>query len=253
MRLPILLYYIYNLVSEGHKWQYQNATMTNKKPKFPFSIPQCIALLITLAFVIFKKEGINTTTVDLLLSSLSILTGFLIAVSVIVYDKYKDLPNNLKSEVEKIDLFKSYNFLKQYYALSMYAIFLALVAILMLLLELLFGGNVDIGKFTMVKSICEINWLITIVCIMVLAFRFILIYFIFDFFIITIYAICSLYSFVDLQMNKSVSKVEQYKPRNAKTDYETFTAKYKIWKTIVPAIVIITLAVAYFIFLIKQQ
>lgn len=251
MRLPLLLYYIYKLVAEGHKWQYQNATMSNRKSVFPFTIPQCLALLISLAFVIFNKNGIDTTTIDLLLSSLSILTGFLIAVAVIVYDKYKDLPNHITSDAEKIDLFKSYNFLRQYNALSMYAILLALVSIIMLLLNLLFGDNLDVGKFTWAQSFFSIDWLGTIVCLTVLLFRFVLIYFIFDFFIISIYAICSLYSFVDLQMGKSKIIVEQYKPRNVKTDYATFSEKYKLWKTIVPGIVIIALAVIYFIFILK--
>lgn len=54
-------------------------------------------------------------------------------------------------------------------------------------------------------------------------------------------------------MQKSRKTVEQYKPRNVKTDYETFSGKYKLWKTIVPGIVIIALAVIYFIFILKGK
>lgn len=248
MRLPLLLYYIYQLVSEGHMWQYQNVTLTNKKPLFPFSIPQIIAILIAAISVWLNPKGIDTTTIDLLLSSLSILTGFLIAVAVIVYDKYKELPKNLTTDVEKIDFFKAYNFLRQYNALSMYAILLALVSIIMLLLNLLFGNNVDVSKFCLSHSIHTVDWSSTIVCISVLLFRFVLIYFIFDFFIITIYSICSLYSFINLQMSKSSFFIDKVNPQNVKSDYQTFKAKYSLRKTVAVAIVLLILGVMYLIF-----
>lgn len=102
----------------------------------------------------------------------------------------------------------------KYNALSKYAIFLSLVAIIMLLLNLLFESNVDVGNFVKATSFYTIDWLSTVVCITVLTYRFVLIYLIFDFFIITIYAICSLFSFVGLQMKRSNAKVDQYKPHN---------------------------------------
>lgn len=133
----------------------------------------------------------------------------------------------------------------------MYAIFLSLVAIIMLLLNLLFGSNVDVGNIVKATSFCTIDWLSTVICITVLTFRFVLIYLIFDFFIITIYAICSLYSFVGLQMKRSNAKVDQYKPHNIESDYNTFTNKYKLWQALVLAIVIFVFAVLNLVFIFK--
>ena len=101
MRFPLLLYYIRRLIEEGHKWQYQNATNSNVVSWWPFSLLQCVAILIAGLFVYRKTGGFSETSIDLLLSSLSIITGFLVAVSIIVFDKYKQLPQKANTDVEK--------------------------------------------------------------------------------------------------------------------------------------------------------
>ena len=225
MRFPLLLYYIRRLIEEGHKWQYQNATNSNVASWWPFSFLQCVAIFFAGLFVYRKTGGFSETSIDLLLSSLSIITGFLVAVSIIVFDKYKQLPKEANTDVEKINLYKSHNFLIQYNALSMYAILLAFVCIIMLILCLLFGDNVDLKDFSFAESISEINLPQTIAGSSIVLYRFLLCYFIFDFFIITIYSICSLFSFIDTQM-KLPDTVNSYKPHNTLTDYQTYRREY---------------------------
>ena len=228
MRFPLLLYYIRRLIEEGHKWQYQNATNSNVVSWWPFSLLQCVAILIAGLFVYRKTGGFSETSMDLLLSSLSIITGFLVAVSIIVFDKYRQLPKEANTDVEKINLYKSYNFLIQYNALSMYAILLAFVCIIMLILCLLFGEEVDLKDFSFAENISEISIPETITGCSIVIYRFLLCYFIFDFFIITIYSICSLFSFIDTQMKLS-DTINSYKPHNTLTDCQTYLRKYSIW------------------------
>ena len=113
MRFPLLLYYIRRLIEEGHKWQYQNSTNSNAASWWPYTLFQCVAILIAGLFVYRKTGGFSETSMDLLLSSLSIITGFLVAVSIIVFDKYRQLPKEANTDVEQINLYKSYNFLIQ--------------------------------------------------------------------------------------------------------------------------------------------
>lgn len=225
MKLPLLLYYIRRLIEEGHKWQYQNATNSNVASRWPFSFLQCIAILIAGLFVYYKTEGFSETTIDLLLSSLSIITGFLVAVSIIVFDKYKQLPKSANTDAEKINLYKSQNFLIQYNALSMYAILLAFFCIIMLIFILLFGEEVDLEDFPFFENISEISISDTIIGSSVILYRFLLCYFVFDFFIITIYSICSLFSFIDTQMKLS-DTINSYKPHNPMTDWQTYRNRY---------------------------
>ena len=95
MNTSNLLFYILNLISEGQKWQYQNATCTNTKPKLYFTTLQWIAILLASIFVLTNHSGLSTDIIDFLLSSLSIMTGLFLALIVIVYDKFKDLDFNV--------------------------------------------------------------------------------------------------------------------------------------------------------------
>ena len=86
MGLDNLLYYILNLIVEGHKWQYQNATCTNTSPKLYYTTLQWVAIGLASIFVLTKTSGLNNDIVDYLLSSLSIMTGFFLALVVVVYE-----------------------------------------------------------------------------------------------------------------------------------------------------------------------
>ena len=250
MRFPLLLYYIRRLIEEGHKWQYQNVTNSNVASWWPFSLLQCVAILISGLFVYCKTGGLSETSIDLLLSSLSIITGFLVAVSIIVFDKYRQLPTEAKDDTEKTNLYKSHNFLIQYNALSMYAILLAFVCIIMLILCLLFGENVDLKDFSCVESISEISMPETITGSSIVLYRFLLCYFIFDFFIITIYSICSLFSFIDTQMKLS-DTIKSYKPHNTFTDCQTYRKKYGILPILWIFCLMLFMLIGYYFLIVK--
>lgn len=119
------------------------------------------------------------------------------------YDQFNkiEVPDNGATEDEKIKALKSINFLKKYNALSCYAILLAIIVIFMLIGTLLFGQKTDIGEDFEVASSLENVALFPTLCFYgLVVWRFLMIYFLLDFFIITIYAICSLFQFLNLQM-----------------------------------------------------
>lgn len=85
--------------------------------------------------------------------------------------------------------------------LSCYAILLAIIVIFMLIGTLLFGQKTDIGEdFEMASSLEDVTLFPTICFYAIVVWRFLMIYFLLDFFIITIYTICSLFQFLNLQM-----------------------------------------------------
>ena len=98
MNISTLLYYILKLITEGHKWQYQNATCTNKPPKFYFSVLQWIAILLAFIFTLTNNAGLSNDIIDTLLNSLSIMTGLFLALIVVVYDKFKELRFDASSD-----------------------------------------------------------------------------------------------------------------------------------------------------------
>lgn len=57
------------------------------------------------------------------------MTGLFLALIVIVYDKFKELDFNVETDEDKINKLKSWNYLRQFNALTSYSIFIALIVI----------------------------------------------------------------------------------------------------------------------------
>lgn len=240
MNASVLLYYILKLISEGHKWQYQNVTGTNKRPKLYFTVLQWIAILLAFIFVLTNNKGLSTDTIDTLLNSLSIMTGLFLALIVVVYDKFKELRFEANSDREKIDRLKSWNYLQQFNALASYAIFISLIVISILIGSLLYGEQVDFSDAHIVTSIEDINICLSVKIMFVCMARFSVIYFLLDFFILTIYAVTSLFQFINLEM---LSKQPRYNIRGNKVIADKKSLKNEYPKLFIIARVIIVIAI----------
>lgn len=236
MNISNLLYYIFNLITEGHKWQYQNATCTNKPPKLYFTTLQWIAILLAFIFVLTNSAGLNNNLIDTLLNSLSIMTGLFLALIVVVYDKFKELRFDANSDSEKINRLKSWNYLQQFNALASYAIFISLIVISILIGALLYGQQIDFSDVYITTSIEDVNVSLSIKMTLVCVVRFCVVYFLLDFFILTIYAVTSLFQLINLEM---LSKQPTYNIRKSKviTDKETLKREYPILSIIAKVVV----------------
>lgn len=201
-----VILYLRALIREGHKWQRQNVVGTASDKSFRLSIFQVIGCFLAGWFVYKNPTGVSDTAIDFLLSSLSIITGFFFAVILLSYDQFRkiEIPKNETNGNIQIKALKSINFLKQFNSLSCYAILLALTVIFMLIGTLLFGKGISLmdDTFSVVTSYKDINWLATARFYALLLWRFLMIYFLMDFFIITVYAVCSLFQFLNLQMHE---------------------------------------------------
>lgn len=242
MGLDNLLYYVINLIDEGHKWQYQNATNSNKAPLLYFTPLQFIAILLSFFFVISAPSGISHNTIDTLLSSLSIMTGFFLALVVFIYDKYMMLNHDAQTDNEKIDECKNQNYLLQFNALTSYAIFISLIVISILIGILLFGyEEINIFNYTFASSWLEIDFKLTIKLTFVIIIRALLIYFLLDFFILSLYAVCSLFQFLNINMQKEKTPYTINK-KLVKTDRETLKERYPRKSRLIKSIFLIFVA-----------
>lgn len=175
-----------------------------------------------------NPSGVSDTAIDYLLSSLSIITGFFFAVILLSYDQFSkiEVPNSGATEDKKIKVLKSINFLKKYNALSCYAILLAIIVIFMLIGTLLFGQNTDIDEdFEVASSLKDVALFPTVCFYSLVVWRFLMIYFLLDFFIITIYAICSLFQFLNLQM-LDFQLPFSVNDRHVASEYQVYKHKY---------------------------
>lgn len=222
-----IAFYLRKLIYEGHFWQQQNATETNLVKVNRLSFLQMLGGVLALVFVSQTPEGVSETQIDFLLSSLSIITGFFFAVVLLGYDLFCriQMPEGA-SEESKIKIMKSRNFLKKYNALSCYAILLAITVITMLIGTLLFGKHINLAEdFVAAETFDTINWWNTIKFGLLVIWRFCMIYFLMDFFLITLYAIGSLFQFLNVQMLDSRISF-RINPNQVKSDYHVYRDSY---------------------------
>lgn len=223
-----IVLYLNDLIHAGHKWQRQNIIGTNSECTFRFSVFQIVGCLLAGLFVYKNPSGVSDTAIDYLLSSLSILTGFYFAVILLSYDQFDkiEVPDRGGDEDKKIKVLKSTNFLKQYNALSCYAILLAIIVIFMLIGTLLFGQKTDIYEdFEVAGSLKDVALFPTLCFYALIVWRFLMIYFLLDFFVITIYAICSLFQFLNLQM-LDIQLPFSVDDSRVESEYQAYKQKY---------------------------
>lgn len=128
------------------------------------------------------------------------MTGLFLALIVIVYDKFKEIVFDAETDDNKIKQLKSWNYLRQFNALTLYAIFIALIVILILIGSLLYGRSIDLSEVSIATSLNKIDFCLSIKVIIIILLRISTIYFLFDFFILTVYAVSSLFQFVNNEM-----------------------------------------------------
>ena len=128
------------------------------------------------------------------------MTGLFLALIVIVYDKFKEIVFDAETDDNKIKQLKSWNYLRQFNALTLYAIFIALIVILILIGSLLYGHSIDLSEISIATSFNKIDFCLSIKVIITILLRIFTIYFLFDFFILTVYAVSSLFQFINNEM-----------------------------------------------------
>lgn len=122
----------------------------------------------------------------------------------------------------------------------------------MLIGTLLFGQKTDIGEdFEIASSLKDVALLPTLCFYALVVWRFLMIYFLLDFFIITIYAICSLFQFLNLQM-LDLQLPFAVNASHAESEYQAYKKKYgKIGVFIVLLLGILLLLFATSLFIYK--
>ena len=128
------------------------------------------------------------------------MTGLFLALIVIVYDKFKEIVFDAETDDNKIKQLKSWNYLRQFNALTLYAIFIALIVILILIGSLLYGHSIDLSEISIATSLNKVDFGLSIKVIITILLRISTIYFLFDFFILTVYAVSSLFQFINNEM-----------------------------------------------------
>jgi len=246
MRIKFLLYYLLQVVKAGHQWQNIDVNGLEHKNRFYFSLLQWIAVIYAIAFTLINSTGFSHDTIDYCLSALAVMSGLFLGLVVMVLDKsdrtdYNANTDNLKAKKKKL-----WNFYYQFVALTSYAILIALLEIGMLLGTLLYGEGTDLDYYSWTFNDISINSVFVFTkCLLVVIVRICSVYFLIDFFLLSIYAVSSIFQVVKINMeeNKPEYEVRQREDMNQAIQNEHLPYK----KSLVIFWIIIFLTVVFLV------
>ncbi|MBD9179631.1 MAG: hypothetical protein EGP82_10745 [Odoribacter splanchnicus] len=195
--------YILFLIKKGHYWQYTNILGEGKRPKFFFNSAQWSIIVISFLFVYSLPKGLNNEFIDYTITAFSIFVGLFLALILSVYDKFQKINFAIRYNVlEKTDLIKIKNFFKQFTALTTYSILISILSIILLLLMTLYDFfKLDISQYswTFISKDSLICFLKLFLLCLVRGFA---CYFILDFMLLALYAISSMFGFINKEYDK---------------------------------------------------
>ena len=146
------------------------------------------------------------------------------------------------NDTEKIH---TWSFYSQFNALTSYSILIAVIVICVLFGFLLFGVKVDFANYYWVKTPDLSSILLFLKLCIVCVSRFIVVYFLMDFFIICIYAVISLFHFTNRDMLDKKSNKQITRSKDINEELKEFGVWPIIIKTVL--ILIICLVIAFLI------
>jgi len=208
MKIDYLIFYLYRLIKDGHEWQYKNLNGRGESPKSYFSFLQIIAIIIGIIFVIFEPEGLSQNATDNILGCLSIMVALFLSLILVAFDKSE----TIKFSQDRKDL-HYWNFFYQFHALTSYAILLSILVIVLIIVGLVFDIRADLSDYYFISFSLwdEKSVVLFIKCFIICCLRLSVVYFLLDFFIICLYAICAIYQFIRLDFIKKRPKIEVYR------------------------------------------
>lgn len=217
--------YILRLIKDAHQWQYRSLTEEIKstpKAKGYFLPIQWLFLLVSLLLVIFVKSAINKDLAGYIIAALSIFIGLYISLIMMIFDKFGSTSFDTKNEslTFRIALLKKRNFFWQFTSLTSYCILIAILLIVLLSFCFFDSYIKEINTIGAIQYVIDLisndyerYWSIdaaksAIFISSILVTRFLTYYFLLDFMMILVYAICSTHSYITKEYKDK--KIEIY-------------------------------------------
>ena len=204
----ILKHYLNKLINEAHEWQNTDIN-GNLIPCRWFFLPiQWIFIFLSILItILIITEGLNKDFIGYIIAALSIFIGLFVSIILSLNDRFYPLLieslNRKLTDKEKINLIRKKNYIKQFTSLTTYSILLAILCIILLSLSLVIGSfRIHISLNTLTESFEIHKYYIFCKYLLIIVYRIIVLYFLFDFILITVYAITSMYNYIIVEYDK---------------------------------------------------
>ena len=218
MGINNFLYYLLVLIRDGHEWQRTDINGQEERRLLYFSILQFIALGISTLYVIHKKVGIDHDTIDYLLSSMSIMAGLFLALVVLVLERSEKTNYEADNQNEQSKKLKLWRFNRQFVTLTSYAVLISLLEVSILMGILFFGQgiNLDHYEFLPIAKWNVTSVLLALKLFFVIVVRICVVYFLFNFILLSVNAVTCIYQSIIISMDESKPRYQE----NAVEDIE---------------------------------
>lgn len=210
MQINYILYYLIRLVNKGKEWKNKDL---NGKETGRFHILQVLSLILAALYVWKRPEGMseNKELIDYILSSLSITTALLFSIIVVVLDRARQHKFEGTTEKEKLNDIHQWNHLYQFASITGNAILWSLLVVVLLICSMLFGHDYNLSNYEFVgwselKSWeCIKNFL---VYALVIGVRFVIVYGLFNFFVLFLFSLLSLFESIISELDVKKPQVQ---------------------------------------------
>jgi hypothetical protein len=201
MQLTHFKEFLGKVVSEGNRLQKRDIN-GNVLTKNWLTQTQIISIVLAGISVFILHTGFTDNFSGYTISFLGIFVGLFTSIIISMYDKSKNLMDryNEKDEIDKAKTKQIRNYLVQFTGLTSYSILLALFCIVLLLISLSHNAlKNDLRSFVFVHRYTEIsltNIKLLLEAVILIIYRFSVVYMLSNFFIITTFSITSYFTFL---------------------------------------------------------
>lgn len=202
MKLKNVKKYTLELIKQGHYWQYAEVdTKEDKSNKIlGFSpIKWGIIFLSAIVSVCFLTKGLSEHLIGCILSGLALYVGFFISFIIFIFEKFYNTDFNKadKSELQIAGLIIQKNFIKQFTSLASYSVLISLVCIILLAFGIIYEPmSSELNLDIYVRTFADNEYLLFTKYSLLLFYRIILIYFLLNLVLLTLYVITSMHSYM---------------------------------------------------------
>lgn len=172
------------------------------------------------------------------------------SIIVVVLDRARDGRLDSTTEEGQVNDIHQWNHLYQFASLVGYAILWSLLVIVIMVSSMLFGHRVDLSQYEWCgwdNMLSISSWILFIQLAFVASVRFVMVYAIYNFFTLFLYAVLSLFESIcsELDFKKPTSEISEARRSNPTKDLINEYGVYKVWLVKTLMAIIAFVAICY--------
>lgn len=193
------------LLHHGWKWQYISINGAESKPRFYFSGVQLLGLGIALTSNLLLKTGLSKDLVGYVMSAFSISVSLFMSLLVNIFDKFEKTDFDTKNKTDEVvvRMKQKKNFFKKFISITSYLVATSILIILLCSISyMLPQAGYDLGTTAFCFKLSQIDWAITLKCMLLVLYRTSLFYFLFNYLLLTFFVAASSFEYYISELDK---------------------------------------------------